>query len=319
MRYPLAGPPWLMAAETEIPSKFKARLKFGWDQLIWILPLVAAERAVESHMDQASYALAAWLVYLFAGSEERRTVVTHIGEHRRRALGLGLLIVGVLCTVSGVYILMTERTNQVAHRPAQPLEPTIAVPAAHPTAGPQVAPSPPTPAPPTVWTVDPEKAPIFWRFEHGRPSFEEKWLLSWEGDKDHFWISRYAIAGYSNSDQQLTNIRAYVVPKNTGEKVFLQFEGGLATADAAGIPPKAQFTLVADFPFKRLIVENRPEGLTVEDFLQKLGGFKFVFECDELKPYERDFSYTDLRDKLTAIERQDREGRNPPTIRRKGD
>lgn len=140
-------------------------------------------------------------------------------------------------------------------------------------AAPALAPIPPA-APSAPKTTPLDTGPIAWNFNSGTGDAESRAnsLFRTASGGSGFWVVGYQIAGTNLTDEQLTDINAYVIPKNTGEKITLQFElkdGRLiATTDTRGIPhmiqTEAMFLLfyAETFRYRMMVAHCLLSGLT---------------------------------------------------------
>ena len=178
-------------------------------------------------------------------------------------------------------------------------------------AAPALAPIPPA-APSAPKTTPLDTGPIAWNFNSGTGDAESRAnsLFRTASGGSGFWVVGYQIAGTNLTDEQLTDINAYVIPKNTGEKITLQFElkdGRLiATTDTRGIPPHdpdrsdVPFVLRGNLPIPN---DGRSlPALRVDEYLGMYGGFKFVFGYSGGKPLEYDFPYSDVKSLLESAQ-----------------
>ena len=139
-----------------------------------------------------------------------------------------------------------------------------------------------------------------------------------EGHDGEFLVGVFRIVGFSQSDEQITNVNSYVVPKNSREPLPLQFvvRGELVeTKHTYGIPPGAEFSLAYKIPPSD---RRNIQGVSVEEYLAEYGGFEFIFEYGDGDRETHTVSFTSVREMLLRVKKlKDNAKRPPPAVVRK--
>ena len=227
-------------------------------------------------------------------------------DHRRNAekkVDLYLVVAGLAAVIfiGAIFGYLSQRPSAPPAPPSvpAPLSPPSVAPPSPPVSGLGAPPAFPGPAKPE---------PIFWWFSQGPiAGIDPTWIFRIGSGTAGYWVTGFEIRGRNKGDVHLTGIRASITAKNSGQKLPLYFlidEKLIDPTKTMGIPPEAYFTLGARVP-------NTAQQMTVEEFLQNVGGFTFTFECSELPIYEREFSYVDIRDLLMKAKRQWEESTRP--------
>jgi hypothetical protein len=223
---------------------------------------------------------------------------------------IGMIVCGLGFLSFAAWYWLDRPTKPPVQVSSTPLAPRTPAPST--TAIPQVSTAIPTVAP-VQQAVD---SPINWQFLDTK-SLVTDLIFGTATGTSGYWIVRYRFSGVNKTREQLTNINAYILPKNSGEKIALQFEINpndyIDTQATRGIPPGANFVL-ASKPFPNPPGRDSALALTVDEYLERYGGFQFVFEYAGGR-FTHDFPYSLVRDLLIASKRQyDRENTPKPRI-----
>ena len=130
-----------------------------------------------------------------------------------------------------------------------------------------------------------------------------------------FLVGVFTMRGKNITPQTINNISAYVVLKKNGEKLPLVFYTPgdfIDPSDTEGIPPEAEFVLCHRIPPSD---PDDLQGVTIQEYLDRYGGFDFYFEYDGGKDLHFEFTYDFLHEGLSRIEKEiELKNRKPPTV-----
>ena len=147
------------------------------------------------------------------------------------------------------------------------------------------------------------KRTIEWDFDRpGSIEHRHDALFGFGSGTAGFWVTYFRISGTNISSEPLVDVGAYVVPQIYGKKVALQFEiEPNRRVDTHGyvIQPGAKFVLAAAVPSPPH--GNGSHGYTALKYLEKMGGFDFVFEAKGVHE-ERGFSYSEIKAMISVAE-----------------
>jgi hypothetical protein len=108
------GPLGLRMADTDIPNRFWPALRLVINNLWWMLALVALERAGE-HDDGTALVFGALALVNIAVAAQWGFLADLLKTAKgRRAVGLGLIVAGILMVAAGTYLLASQQTASVA-------------------------------------------------------------------------------------------------------------------------------------------------------------------------------------------------------------
>jgi hypothetical protein len=248
------------------------------------------------------------------------TVVTVAGFLRRMftelsTTGFVILAIGILCLLQSMdwwprFLAYCWRTFQSTQKHARE-----ALAGAQPSLPPQqtlprsAAAEMPSPRPPVAASqaeTGEQRAPVVAHTpaaarQKASPNERLSWSLSspfdfGSGDAG-IWVTWFRIIGWNNSPEPLVNVRACVITQIGGQKVPLQFQIGpnerVDTADMYIEPGGGRFTLSGAVPSPPHA--HGSHGYTPDQYLEKVGGFTFVFEADGGVKFEHTFSYAEVK------------------------
>jgi hypothetical protein len=160
---------------------------------------------------------------------------------------------------------------------------------------------------------DRAKGPIIWTFGDGpHPIFAMR-----GGGSERPLISALQLAGTNRSDNPISNIDGYLRSNITNKKLdlFFHIDGKyIKTIDTNGIPPHADFVIFSPFTEDKTKLETI--SMPTDKFLAEFGDMTLSLTFDgNVKPYIRNFSYTELSSVIAGFEKSIREsGKQKPII-----
>ncbi len=219
--------------------------------------------------------------------------------------GLGFLVFATLYFVAN----KPKTKTPIAEVPAVEIPRAVLAPS-HPAAAPSRSAQPPSEAP---IPPPPQDAPLKWNFNDIEQIFGFN-----EAHDGSLLVGVFRILGYNQSPEPITNVNAYVIPQITEKRLQLRFNtrDGLLDTKDTHIPagPGTEVPLVYFLPPS----DNRhQQGLFVTEYLDKYGGFEFVFEWAGGK-FSHKISYNQVKEMLTQRQAQwDAQRKRLPEIRRR--
>lgn len=171
--------------------------------------------------------------------------------------------------------------------------------------------------PSTTVTQEPEldhdDCPVSWDFENAgaifgfNDSHDGQLLVSW-----------FRILGDNILDEPLWGVRAFITPHLIGEPqemCFLLRLEPVKPEDTHGVPVGAELSLGVKIPASD---PRNPQGIIVDEYLEKFGGFHFRFEYNGSRVFEKDVTFQDVEKMLIEQRELDMEKKKRrPEIRKR--